>query len=83
VTDENLYALLTSIFCDVLDSDDIALKPELTAADVSGWDSLSHIRLMVTVERTFKIRFSAAEVVGMTNVGELAALIKAKTSVCA
>jgi acyl carrier protein len=79
VTDE-LYAQLTSIFCDVLDSDDIALKPELTAADVSGWDSLSHIRLMVTVERTFKIKFSAAEVAGMANVGELATLIRAKTS---
>src|SRR5271154_1850613 len=48
VPDEKLYTQLTSIFCNVLDDDDIVLEPELTAVDVSGWDSLSHIRLMVT-----------------------------------
>jgi predicted enzyme involved in methoxymalonyl-ACP biosynthesis len=43
VTDEKLYTQLTSIFCNVLDDDDIVLEAELSAV---GWDSLSHIRLM-------------------------------------
>lgn len=33
----------------------------LSASDVDGWDSLTHIRLMVTVEKVFKVKFSTPE----------------------
>jgi acyl carrier protein len=31
------------------------------------WDSLNHVRLIVTVEREFKVRFTAAEVSALKN----------------
>ena len=34
------------------------VTPELSAKDVDGWDSLTHIRLMLTIEKAFKIKFS-------------------------
>ena len=46
-----------------------------TADDVDGWDSLSHVQLMVAVERAFNIRFATAELTGLANVGELADVI--------
>ncbi|MFY9853398.1 MAG: acyl carrier protein [Terracidiphilus sp.] len=73
-----IYARLAEVFRDVFDEDSIELKPELTAKDVDGWDSLAHIRLILTVERTFKIKFSTSEIGKLENVGELVKLIKAR-----
>ena len=74
-----IYDKLTDILQDVFDDEDLKARPELTAADVDGWDSLSHIRLMLTVERAFGIKFTAAEIGKLENVGQLVDVIKAKT----
>jgi acyl carrier protein len=76
-----IYAALKQIFNDVFDDDTLVITPELTASDVAEWDSLSHIRLMLAIERSFKIKFSAAQTSSLQNVGQLAELIRAKTSV--
>ncbi|WP_058185445.1 acyl carrier protein [Terracidiphilus gabretensis] len=75
--EQQIYARLTEIFSDVFD-DDIQVNPELSAKDVDGWDSLSHIRLILTIERAFKIKFSTSEIGKLENVGQLVALIKAR-----
>jgi acyl carrier protein len=72
----DIYARLSSLFQDVLDDDDIALKPETTAKDVAGWDSLSHIRLILAVEKEFAVKFSVTEITGLKNVGDLVTLIE-------
>jgi acyl carrier protein len=74
-----IYQKLTGVFHEVFD-DTIVIRPDLTAKEVDEWDSLTHIRLMLTVERTFGIRFSAAEIGHLNNVGDLVALINAKTA---
>jgi acyl carrier protein len=73
-----IYARLSEIFESVFDDDSIQLTPALTAKDVDGWDSLAHIRLMLTVERSFKVKFSTTEIGGLENVGGLVALIQTK-----
>jgi acyl carrier protein len=78
VNEAEIYAGLTTAFHDVFDDDDIVLSPNMAAPDVSGWDSLAHIRLMLTVERKFKLKFSASEVANLKNVGELVGLIQSK-----
>jgi acyl carrier protein len=74
-----IYARLTEIFEDVFDEDSITVTPDLSAKDVDGWDSLTHIRLILTVEKAFKIKFSTSEIGKMENVGNLVTLIKART----
>ncbi len=74
-----IYARLTEIFEDVFDEDSIQITPELTAKDVDGWDSLTHIRLILTIEKAFRIRFSTSEIGNLENVGDLVARIKART----
>ena len=69
---------LTGIFQDVLDNDDIVLRPDLTADQVAGWDSLAHIRLILTVEKGFGVKFSTPEIGKIKNVGDLSALIQDK-----
>jgi acyl carrier protein len=74
-----IYARLVEIFENVFDDDSIKVTPELSAKDVDGWDSLAHIRLMLTVEKAFKIKFSTSEIGKLENVGDLVKLIKART----
>jgi acyl carrier protein len=71
---------LTQVFRDVFGEDDLVLTPEMTAKDVDGWDSLTHVRLLVTIERKFNIKFTLPEVRELKNVGELADVIRAKTA---
>jgi len=73
-----IYGKLSDIFQNVFDEDSIELTPTLSAKDVDGWDSLTHIRLILTVERAFKIKFSTSEIGKLQNVGDLVTLIKAR-----
>ena len=77
--DENrIYPKLTEIFRNVFGDDTLVASPTLTAKDVHGWDSLRNIRLMLTIERAYGIRFSASEIGKLQNVGELVQLVQAK-----
>jgi acyl carrier protein len=73
-----IYERLTQIFEDVFDVDSIAITPEMSADHVEGWDSITHVRLMLTVQKAFKIKLSVSEIGKLQNVGELVALIKAR-----
>jgi acyl carrier protein len=77
--ESEIYSKLAEIFEDVFDGDVKRLTPELTAKDVDGWDSLAHIRLMLTIEKAFKVKFSTSEIGKLENVGSLVALIKARS----
>ena len=76
--EQQIYARLTQIFSDVFDEESIKVTPELSAKDVDGWDSLSHIRLILTIEKAFKIKFSTSEIGKLENVGDLVSLIEAR-----
>ena len=63
--------MLNDIFCEVFDDDDIVIRPEMTADDVDGWDSLSHVNLIVTIETRFNIKFTQKELLTFKNVADL------------
>jgi acyl carrier protein len=71
---------LTGIFREVFDDDEIVLSPEMTADDVDGWDSLSHVNLIVTIETRFNIKFTQKELLTFRNVGDLMASIERKVA---
>ena len=71
MTYEEVLSRVNEIFIDVLEDDDIRLNHETTASDVEDWDSLTHIELVVAIEKDFKIKFTAGEIQGFANVGEM------------
>src|SRR5271156_1019685 len=62
---------LTEIMRDVFDVDDLEYRDSLKAGDVDGWDSLSHVRFLIAVEKGFGFRFTSGEIDGFKNVGEV------------
>lgn len=54
-----ILAKVQDIFRDILENEEIILSNETTADDIEEWDSLSHIQLIVTIEKTFKIKFTS------------------------
>jgi len=76
MTREEVFARLADVFADVFDRA-VPLSDATTAADVEGWDSLTHITLIGTVEDEFDVKFPMKDVVHMKNVGEMVDLILA------
>jgi acyl carrier protein len=74
----DVYRTITPIFREVFDDETLEIGPETTAEDVDGWDSLSHIRLIVSVEKTLGLKFTSAEIGALKNVGDFVSLIRSK-----
>lgn len=67
----DIYATLTQLLRDVLGNDAIEISPEMTAADIDGWDSFNHLNIIVAVETSFGIRFGTREIDGLHSIGDL------------
>lgn len=66
------------IFTEVLGNDGLVITETSTAHDVEEWDSLTHIQLVVAIEKSFKIRFTSLELQSFRNVGEMCESIRTK-----
>ena len=69
---------VNEIFIDVLDDEDIVLDYSTTANDVEDWDSLTHIQLIVAIEKQFNMRFTSSEIRNWKDVGEMCKAIEKK-----
>jgi acyl carrier protein len=77
---DEIWAALTEVFHEVFDDDEIVIGPETTTDDIEDWDSVTHVQLIVTVEERFGVRFNTGEIAGLENVGQMVALVEARTS---
>jgi acyl carrier protein len=79
VNSQEIIVSLTRVFTKVFENPPPEIRSDMTADEVPGWDSLTHIDLVVAIEKEFKIRFTTSEITGLTNVGDLVSLIQRKT----
>lgn len=71
---------LTLIFRKLFNNGSLIIKDELTANDVVGWDSLSHMLLISEIENSFSITLKLKELNKMRNVGDMINIILSKQS---
>lgn len=69
---------LQEIFQDIFDDNTIELFDEMNANDIEDWDSLTHIQLIVQIEKLFGIKFTTGEVASLKNVGQFISLVQEK-----
>jgi acyl carrier protein len=69
---------LKIIISSILKVDNLMMNDTISAKDVEGWDSLSHMVIITEVEKFFKIQFKLKELNKLTNMGNLISLIELK-----
>jgi acyl carrier protein len=72
---EEIKEKLLKIFKNVFDDEFLVVSPNASSKDIPGWDSLAHIRLMLNIQESFKLNFSAAEIDEIENYGQILELI--------
>lgn len=66
-----ILAQVQDIFRQVLDDEEVVLTDMTVADDVDEWDSLTHIQLVVAIEKHFQIKFTSKEILSWQNVGQM------------
>lgn len=69
---------LQTVFRSVFQDENLEINDSMDADDVEKWDSLSHINLILEVEKHFDVKFKNAEIARLRCVGDLKQLIKKK-----
>jgi acyl carrier protein len=73
-----IYSALQGIFRDIFDDDAIALTAVTSASDIPEWDSFNHVNIIVASEMRFGVKFRAAELDDLKNVGDFVRLLQQK-----
>ncbi len=75
---DEIRAIINDVFD--IDLEKGSVNANTTAKDIEEWDSLSHIRLMVAIERKFNVKFKNSEIEQLKRLGDLVALVEAKAA---
>lgn len=78
MTNEEIKDKIKVILISVLKHENFVIEDSLTAKDVEGWDSLSHMIIITEIEKCFEIKFKLKELNKMNNMGDLITLIQTK-----
>lgn len=74
----SLLQKVTPIFHKIFDRPDLVITEATNAASVEGWDSFTHINLIIALEEAFQVSFTTQELGSMTSVGDLLKLLAQK-----
>jgi acyl carrier protein len=72
--------VLNDIFRRVFEDNSLVITRSTTANDIEEWDSLTHMNLIMVLEKQFKIKFSLSEIENLSSVGDLVDLIDRKSA---
>ena len=61
---------LADVFRDVFDDGEMLIEDGMESKDVDGWDSLTHINLLVALERKFGVAFTTGEMTRLKQPGQ-------------
>ena len=75
---KEIMAKIQEIFRDVFDDEELIISEDTTSDDVEEWDSLSHIQLVVAIEKGFGLKLTSKEILSWEDVGEMADVILSK-----
>ena len=80
MTRSDILPGLLSIARDVFEDDDVTFDGGTTFESIEEWDSLTHVHMVVRMEKAFGIRFQQTEMRRLVRVSDLVDLIATKAN---
>ena len=80
ITKEDIFKKITSLCREVFNNPQLLLTLSSSADEIDEWDSLSHIQLILEIEKTFEVRFSLGELQDLKNIESLVFLVDSKSN---
>ena len=78
MTHDEILERVTVMMRDLTEDETLILRDGTTPEEVEKWDSLLHVKLMVTIESDFNLRFDVDELREPENVRDIIVLIQSK-----
>lgn len=76
MTDSEIFAAIVEAVREETEQPDLDLRPEMTASDVEGWDSLAHVRIILNIEVRTGAAIEISDTYRAATVGDLIAIVK-------
>jgi acyl carrier protein len=78
MTKEQIVIETTEIVAKVLKHSEFVLEDKVTANQIKGWDSLSHMVIITEIEKHFHVKFDFMEIINIDNMGDLFSILESK-----
>jgi acyl carrier protein len=75
---DELLTGVQEVFRDVFDEPTLTITRQSSAETVEDWDSLTHVNLVMAIERRYKVKFGLGELQQLKDVGDLLDLLAQK-----
>ena len=62
IDEDAFIARIVTVFREELDQPQLKIGMHTVREEVSNWDSLAHVRLVIGVERAFDVQFDVSEI---------------------
>ena len=67
---------IQNVFREVLEDEDFVLDRALKREDLEAWDSLTHIQLVLSLEKEFGVKFTTQQITKMQSVEDIISFLK-------
>ena len=75
-----LIIQLQEIFREVFDNQNLTITENTSPDEIDDWDSFNHVKLILSLEETFDIKFDVEEVMELNKVCDIISAVKNKKS---
>ena len=76
MTDDELFSAIIDAVREETEQPALVLRPEMTADEVEGWDSLAHVRIMLNIEVRTGVPIDITDTYRAATVGDLIPLLR-------
>lgn len=80
ISREAILEKIATVLGEIVGEDDLSLTEATTADEVPEWDSINHVKLLISLEDELGFRFETSETSSLDNVGQLVDLVQRKLS---
>ena len=75
---KDIFNKIQGVFIDVFDDENLEINNSTNSEHIEEWDSLNHIQLVLSIEKTLSVRFKTGEIQSLKDVGEMIDMLEKK-----